>query len=183
MSEQSPAGHPDVNADGTLWTDPVPNSDLPAGVQRVAVALARLGAAGQIRELPERAATAATAAAALDVEIAAICNSLVFDADRSPLLVLASGAHRVDLTKVAGIVGASTVRRATPELVRAATGQPIGGVAPVGHPNPLRTLVDVDLSRQPVVWAAGGHPHFVFPTSYGELLRITAGEAVELAEC
>ncbi|HEY7859145.1 MAG TPA: YbaK/EbsC family protein [Candidatus Nanopelagicales bacterium] len=183
MSDPSAAAdHPDVNADGTLWTGPVPSSDLPPGVQRVAVALARLGATGQIRELPERAATAATAAAALGVEVAAICNSLIFEADRSPLLVLASGAHRVDLTKVEGIVGASTVRRATPEFVRSATGQPIGGVAPVGHPNPLRTLVDVDLSRFPVVWAAGGHPHFVFPTSYHELLRITAGEAVEVGE-
>ena len=68
------------------------------------------------------------------------------------------------------------------DFVRSATGQPIGGVAPVGHPRPLRTIVDVDLARYDVVWAAGGHPHYVFPTTYDELLRITAGEAAEVGE-
>lgn len=72
------------------------------------------------------------------------------------------------------------MRRASPEFVREATGQPIGGVAPVGHPEPIRTLVDVWLDRYDEVWAAGGHPHTVFPTSYGELLRITGGTPAEV---
>ncbi len=73
-------------------------------------------------------------------------------------------------------LGAARVWRAYPEFVRAATGMAIGGVAPIGHERRIRTLVDVDLARHPVVWAAGGHPHTVFPTSYDELLRITGGE-------
>ena len=106
--------------------------------------------------LSEHAPTAATAAAQLGVEVGAIANSLVFDADGEPLLVLTSGAHRVDTGRVATLVGVGELRRASPDFVRAATGQPIGGVAPVGHPSPLRTLVDVDLAAFEVVWAAGG---------------------------
>ena len=88
----------------------------------------------------------------------------------------------MDTAKLAAIVEANRVRRADADFVRAATGQPIGGVAPVGHPKPLRTIVDVDLARYDVVWAAGGHPHYVFPTTYDELLRITAGYAAEVGE-
>ena len=95
-------------------------------------------------------------AAALGVEVGQIANSLVFDADGAPLLVLTSGAHRVDTGKVAALIGAAVVKRAKPEFVRAATGQVIGGVAPVGHPAPLRTLVDTALREFDVVWAAGG---------------------------
>jgi prolyl-tRNA editing enzyme YbaK/EbsC (Cys-tRNA(Pro) deacylase) len=73
------------------------------------------------------------------------------------------------------------LRRADADAVRAATGQPIGGVAPVGHPQPLRTLVDVALADHPVTWAAGGHPHTVFPTSYPELLQLTGGAPAEVA--
>jgi prolyl-tRNA editing enzyme YbaK/EbsC (Cys-tRNA(Pro) deacylase) len=95
---------------------------------------------------------------------------------------MTSGAHRADVLALASLVGATRVERADADVVRAATGQPIGGVAPVGHPRPLRTVVDVELARHPVVWAAGGHPHYVFPTTYDELLRITAGEAAEIGE-
>jgi prolyl-tRNA editing enzyme YbaK/EbsC (Cys-tRNA(Pro) deacylase) len=176
------AQHAQVNSDGTLHLGTPDVSALHPNAARVAQALAALGVAGLVRALPEPAPTAATAAAQLGVEVGAIANSLVFDADGDPLLVLTSGAHRADTLALAGLVGASAVRRATPEFVRAATGQPIGGVAPVGHPAPLRTIVDVDLARYPVVWAAGGHPHYVFPTTYDELLRITAGEAAEVGE-
>ncbi|MEU8120208.1 YbaK/EbsC family protein [Spirillospora sp. NPDC049024] len=151
-----------------------PNAEI------VAKALLDLGAAGAVVELPESAPTAPAAAEQLGCEVGAIANSLVFDADGSPLLVLTSGAHRVDTVKVAALVGAAKVRRATPEFVRESTGQPIGGVAPVGHPAPIRTLVDVWLDRYDEVWAAGGHPHTVFPTSYGELLRITGGTPAEV---
>jgi prolyl-tRNA editing enzyme YbaK/EbsC (Cys-tRNA(Pro) deacylase) len=148
-----------------------------SGFERV---LKSLGVTGRVRELPESARTAATAAAQVGCEIGAIANSLVFAADGGPLLVMTSGAHRVDTSRVAGLVGASAVSRADPRAVREWTGQAIGGVAPVGHPAPITTLVDTWLSRYDVIWAAAGHPHTVFPTSFGELLRITSGSAAEV---
>ena len=141
----------------------------------VAEVLRELGVPGEVRELPEPAPTAATAAAQLGCTVGAIANSLVFSADGAPLLVLTSGAHRVDTARVAALVGASAVKRADPDFVRRSTGQVIGGVAPVGHPEPLRTLVDTWLEPYDVVWAAAGHAHTVFPTSFAELLRITSG--------
>jgi len=104
----------------------------------------------------------------------------VFAADEAPLLVLTSGAHRVDTSLVADLVGAASVSRADARLVREWTGQVIGGVGPVGHPAPLRTLVDVWLAKYDVVWAAAGHPHAVFPTSFDELVRITGGTPAEV---
>ena len=139
----------------------------------------RRRAHGQVRELAESARTAAEAASALGCDIGAIANSLIFMADGSPVLILTSGGHRVDTASVAARLGVGALRRATPEQVRAATGQPIGGVAPVGHPQPVRTLVDVALEPYPVVWAAGGTPHTVFPTTYAELLRICEAEPVD----
>ena len=147
----------------------------------VADALRALGVAGQVRELPEPAPTAATAAAQLGCGVGAIANSLVFSADGAPLLVLTSGAHRVDTGRVAALIGAGKVKRADPEFVRQSTGQVIGGVAPVGHPAPLRTLVDQSLGSYDVVWAAAGHAHTVFPTSFGELVRITGGTPATVA--
>ena len=117
---------------------------------------------------------------ALGVEVGEIANSLVFDADGEPLLVLTSGAHRVDTAQVAALLGIGELRRATAGVRPGATGQAIGGVAPLGHPKPLRTLVDVALARHDEVWAAGGIPHAVFPTTYEELLRITAGTPAEV---
>ena len=104
----------------------------------------------------------------------------MFAADGAPLLVLTSGAHRVDTGRAAALIGAERVRRADPDFVRAATGQVIGGVAPVGHPQPLRTLVDTWLDRYDVVWAAAGHAHTVFPTSFAELVRITGGTPADI---
>jgi prolyl-tRNA editing enzyme YbaK/EbsC (Cys-tRNA(Pro) deacylase) len=144
--------------------------------------LAKLGVAGAVRMLPESARTAAAAAEQLGCEAGAIANSLVFAADAAPLLVMTSGAHRVDTSRVAGLVGACAVTRADARSVRAWTGQVIGGVGPVGHPAPLRTLVDVWLAKYDVIWAAAGHPHAVFPTSFDELVRITAGTAAEVGE-
>jgi prolyl-tRNA editing enzyme YbaK/EbsC (Cys-tRNA(Pro) deacylase) len=143
--------------------------------EHVAAELTALGVAGLVRELPEPAPTAASAAAQLGCEVGAIANSLVFDADGEPLLVLTSGAHRVDTAKVAAELGAARVGRADPEFVYASTGQRIGGVAPVGHPKPIKTLVDTALAQYEVVWAAAGHVHTVFPTSFTELVRITSG--------
>ena len=139
------------------------------------------GRPSQIRILPEAVHTAALAAEALGVEVGQIANSLIFDAEGEPLLVLTSGAHRVDTAKVAAGLGIAKLRRAGPEFVREHTGQPIGGVAPLGHPKPVRTLVDVDLARYDVIWAAGGVPRAVFPISYDELVRVTAGTPTEVA--
>lgn len=149
-------------------------------VIRVREALARLGAQGQVRALDDSARTAKEAADALGIEVGQIANSLVFMADGEPVLVMASGGHRVDTVAVASVLDVGHVEKASADQVRAATGFAIGGVAPVGHPEPLRTIVDIALSRYDEVWAAGGHPHYVFPTNYGELLRITAGEAAEI---
>ncbi|MQA05482.1 MAG: YbaK/EbsC family protein [Streptosporangiales bacterium] len=146
-------------------------------VERVVEVLRAEGATGEVRMLEDSAPTAATAAAGLGVEVAQIANSLVFVADGEPLLVIASGGRRVDTTLLAQHLGVAKIRRADPELVRSHTGFAIGGVAPVGHRNPIRTVVDNSLAEWDEVWAAAGHPHSVFPTSYDELLRITGGEA------
>jgi prolyl-tRNA editing enzyme YbaK/EbsC (Cys-tRNA(Pro) deacylase) len=159
-------------------------------VERVVAALLAGGAdparVDRLLVLPDAVTTAAAAAAALGVEVGQIANSLVFEAvgadgGTAPLLVLTSGAHRVDTGTVAALIGVARVRRASAEFVRAATGQPIGGVAPVGHPAPLRTLVDRALAGYDEVWAAGGIPHAVFPSSYGELLAVTGGEPADVA--
>lgn len=139
------------------------------------------GAVPEVVILDEAVHTAAAAAAALGIEAGQIANSLIFDADGEPLLVLTSGAHRVDTAKVAAGLGVGKLRRATPEFVREHTGQAIGGVAPVGHPEPVRTLVDTALARYDVVWAAGGVPRAVFPISYAELVRVTDGTPAEVA--
>jgi prolyl-tRNA editing enzyme YbaK/EbsC (Cys-tRNA(Pro) deacylase) len=150
-------------------------------VELVVAALQAGGVAADVRRFEVPVPTAAAAAEALGCEVGAIANSLVFDADGAPLLVLASGAHRVDTAKVAALVGADRVRRATAEFVLAATGQEVGGVAPVGHPWPLRTVVDVDLAAYPLLWAGGGDHHTMFAVTYEDLLRVTAGEAAAVA--
>jgi prolyl-tRNA editing enzyme YbaK/EbsC (Cys-tRNA(Pro) deacylase) len=156
---------------------PPPEHPRVAEVTRL---LRAAGAIGQVHELPDSARTAAAAAAQLGVDVGAIANSLVFDVDGEPLLVLTSGAHRVDEATVAALLGVPRITRATPEFVRRHTGQAIGGVAPIGHPEPIGTLVDVELVRHEQVWAAAGHPHTVFPTTYDELLRLTAGAPAEV---
>jgi prolyl-tRNA editing enzyme YbaK/EbsC (Cys-tRNA(Pro) deacylase) len=149
-------------------------------VTTVREALRLRGAAGEVRRLDDSARTAKEAADALGIEVGQIASSLVFLADGAPVLVMASGGHRVDTNKLSAILDGAVITKANADDVRAATGFAIGGVAPVGHPEPLRTIVDIALSKYDVVWAAGGHPHCVFPTSYDELLRITGGEAAEV---
>jgi prolyl-tRNA editing enzyme YbaK/EbsC (Cys-tRNA(Pro) deacylase) len=150
-------------------------------VAAVASALTAAGAAGEVRVLPEEVRTASAAATALGVPVGAIVNSLVFLAGGEPVLILTSGAHRVDEARVAEFLGVPALTRADPDFVRRHTGQAIGGVAPIGHPEPIGTLVDVELARYDEVWAAAGHPHRVFPTSYDELLRLTDGTPAEVA--
>ncbi|WP_432977315.1 YbaK/EbsC family protein [Dactylosporangium sp. CA-233914] len=156
-------------------------------VQAVQDALDAAGArdaAGEpcrVKVLTEPVHTAAAAAAALGIEVGQIANSLIFNADGEPLLVLTSGAHRVDTAKVAALLGIAKVKRADADFVRTSTGQVIGGVSPLGHPKPLRTLVDVDLGQYDEIWAAGGIPQAVFPITHAELVRITSGTAAEVA--
>jgi prolyl-tRNA editing enzyme YbaK/EbsC (Cys-tRNA(Pro) deacylase) len=186
------ASHDAESTDDPEHTDPEsadperphPAQDHPS-VARVRAALTDRGAtsaAAGLRLLDDSARTAAQAAEQLGVEVAQIANSLLFDADGAPLLVMASGGHRVDTAEVATLVGASKVRRADPEFVRRHTGFAIGGVAPLGHPEPVRTLVDRDLARHEVLWAAAGHPHAVFPTTYDELVALTGGTPADVGE-
>ncbi|MBN9175800.1 MAG: YbaK/EbsC family protein [Microbacterium sp.] len=143
-------------------------------------ALRAAGIAGEIVVLPDAASTAALAAAALGVEVGAIANSLVFWSDDEPLLVMTSGAHRVDTGALAARLGRAPIVRATPEQVREATGQAIGGVAPTGHPTRLTTVVDEALAVYPEIWAAGGTPHTVFPLTYDELVALTGGTVAKV---
>lgn len=149
--------------------------DLPERSRQVAEALNGLGAQGRVRELPASTRTAAEAAEALGCEVGAIANSLVFMADEKPLLVMTSGRHKVDVALLAERLGKAKIRRAKAEEVREATGQAIGGVAPIGHPVPVETVVDPALADYPQLWAAGGTPNTIFPTDHAELLRITGG--------
>ncbi len=141
----------------------------------------RRGGTGEIVILPDSVHTAALAAEALGCEVGAIANSLLFDAEGTPLLILTSGAHRVDTALVQTTIGGPTLRRAEPEFVREHTGQVIGGVSPIGHPAPVRTYLDPWLQRHEVVWAAAGHPAAVFSTTYDELLALTGAEPLAVA--
>lgn len=124
--------------------------------------------------------TAALAAQALGCEVGAIANSLVFEAAGSPVLILTSGSHRVDLDKVAADLELPALTRATPQFVKEHTGQVIGGVSPIGHPAPLPTYLDRHLASYPVLWAAAGHPAAVFSTTSAELLRLTGAIEIDV---
>lgn len=151
-------------------------SQRPASVDRVEKALADLGAEGHITELSDSARTAKEAAAALGVEVGQIASSLVFLADGAPVMVVASGGHRVDEKRLGALLGA-TIGKANANDVRAATGFAIGGVSPVALATAVPIVIDEALAAYDVVWAAAGHTHWVFPTSFDELLKITGGRA------
>ena len=153
-----------------------------ASVARVRKALERAGVADTIIELPGAARTAKAAAEFLGCDVGQIANSLVFRGRTSgqALLVMSSGAKRVDLERLAQIAG-EPFGKADAEFVRQASGFVIGGVAPVGHPAPLRTFVEESLAAYAEIWAAAGHPHTVFRLTYPDLLRITGGTAVKAA--
>ena len=143
-------------------------------VTRVTDALRAAGAMGEVRWLDDSAPTAIAAAAALGIDVGAIANSLIFTLDGEPVLVMTSGAHRVDTAWLGEQIGGK-LGRADAALVKSATGQVIGGVAPIGHPAPLRTWIDTALADYPQIWAAAGHAHTVFPTTYDELVSLTGG--------
>jgi Uncharacterized conserved protein len=149
-------------------------------VTRVRAALRMHGIDAEVRWFQEATPTAASAAEALGIEVGAIANSLVFTLDGAPVLVMTSGGHRVDTAWLGERIGGK-LGRASADVVRESTGQVIGGVAPTGHSTPLPAFVDTALADFPVVWAAAGHPHTVFATTYEELLRVTGGTPVEVA--
>ena len=151
-------------------------------VMRVAAALRAAGIESPIVELPGAAHTAKLAAQFLGCELGQIANSLVFRgvASNSAILVMSSGAKRVDMAKLAAVAG-EEIGKADADFVRAATGLAIGGVAPVGHTGTLRTFVERSLAAWPEIWAAAGHPNTVFRLTYADLVRITGGREVDVA--
>lgn len=161
--------------------DSGPAEQVHPSVVRVRAALKEHDADHRVIHLDDSARTAPEAAAALGVSVGQIVNSLIFVADDEPVLVLASGRHRVDTTLIATAFGATHVGKADAATVKNATGFAIGGVAPVGHINPLRIVIDVALGDYDEVWAAGGHPHWVYPTNFAELVRVTGGQPAVVA--
>ncbi|WP_259607939.1 MULTISPECIES: YbaK/EbsC family protein [Microbacterium] len=143
--------------------------------------LAAAGIDTEIVVLPDSARTAPEAAQAVGCEVGAIANSLVLVADGRPILVMTSGAHRVDVDVLAAAIAAESVAMAPAAVVRAATGQAIGGVAPAGHPQPLPTYLDEDLAAFDRIWAAGGTPHTVMPLTFEQLRALTGGTTVRVA--
>ncbi len=166
------------------------HADRPAehpGITRFREELARRGGTGEVVVLPESVHTAALAAEALGCEVGAIANSLVFtsgpdgpDGEAGPVLILTSGAHRVDVAATAARIGVAALGRADAGFVRRHTGQVIGGVSPIGHPAPVPTYLDSWLRRHPVVWAAAGHPAAVFSSTYEELLAMTGATEIDV---
>ena len=149
---------------------------LPTRAASIQQQLHDMGIDREVIRFAEGTRTAKAAAAALGIEVGAIANSLIFWMANAPLLVMTSGRHRVDTDALAEQLGEGPIERATPEQVRAATGQVIGGVAPLGHPAPIRTIVDVALADHERLSAAAGTADTVFMLTYDELLRITGGE-------
>jgi prolyl-tRNA editing enzyme YbaK/EbsC (Cys-tRNA(Pro) deacylase) len=147
---------------------------------RTAAMLRALGVAGPFREFSESTKTAADAAAALSCERGAIASCLVFILDDEPVVIVKSGASRVDLEYFAWLTDAHSVRQASADEVREATGHSIGGVSPVGWPRAVRAFIDDDLARYGQIWSACGTPHAVFATTYDELRRLTGATPVTL---
>ncbi len=152
-----------------------------SSVDRVRAALLAAGHPDSIRTFPAGTRSAAEAAAAVGCDIAAIAKSVVFRAGPRPVLVIASGANRVDVARVAAATGLP-VTGADAGWVRQATGFAIGGVAPVGHLTPPVVLLDVDLMRLDRLWAAAGSPMHVFATTPPDLMRLTAGSVAPVRE-
>ncbi|GAA1870364.1 M3 family metallopeptidase [Brevibacterium marinum] len=177
-SEDSAEEEPTAPADELPEAEPKEHRNHAA----VAEVLEAHGIEPQIKLFTDATPTAASAAAKIGVEVGAIANSLIFSSGGDPVLIMTSGLHRVDTGHVAGLIGADSLDRADKELVRTATGQVIGGVAPCGHPKPVPTYVDVALKDYPVLWAAAGTPNSMMPLTYEQLLAITGGKEITVVE-
>jgi prolyl-tRNA editing enzyme YbaK/EbsC (Cys-tRNA(Pro) deacylase) len=154
-----------------------------AAVKRVSQALIDLNMSGEIKVLTDSARSAAEAAAALGIEVGQIASSILFKLpDESPLLVITSGRHRVDTELVASALGVAELGRVDADYVKEKSGFSIGGVAPIGWLNPATIIIDEALNDYEIVWAAAGHPHSVFPTSFSELLKCTQATPMIVGE-
>lgn len=154
---------------------------LKPSAQRVQDALYAAGFANQVIELADSTRTSAEAAAAVGCAVEQIAKSLVFAGKQSgaAILVIASGGNRVDEKKVSALIG-EKITRADAEFVRAQSGFVIGGVPPIAHAQPLRTLIDADLLTYTEIWAAAGHPNAVFRLTPGQLVQMTGGAVVDV---
>ncbi|MEY4280513.1 MAG: hypothetical protein RL313_776 [Actinomycetota bacterium] len=154
-----------------------------AAVKRVQQALIDLGVSGQIKVLSDSARTAQEAADGLGIEVGQIASSLIFKLpDHSPLLIITSGRHRVDVDLVAKNLGIEKLERVDAAYVKEISGFSIGGVAPIGWISPATIIIDQALNDYEVVWAAAGHPHAVYPTSFKELLQCTDAQPMVVGD-
>jgi prolyl-tRNA editing enzyme YbaK/EbsC (Cys-tRNA(Pro) deacylase) len=152
-------------------------------VQRVSAKLKELGVQGEINVLSDSARTAQEAADALGILVGQVASSIVFKLDdESPLLVITSGRHRVDTKLVAEKLGVEKLHRVDADYVKEKSGFSIGGVSPVGWVNPATILIDEALNDYEVVWAAAGHPHSVYPTTYNELIKCTGAKPMVVGD-
>lgn len=156
---------------------------MSGAIDRFTEAARVAGVPVEVHRFPEGTKTAEDAARAVGCDVAQIVKSLIFvDEHDVPILALTSGKHRVDTAKLATLAGAGSVRRATPEQARSATGFGVGGTPPFGHPEPIRTFIDLELLRHDVVWAAAGTPDAVFPVVSHQLRRVTHGSVTAFTE-
>jgi len=154
-----------------------------AAVKRVAQALVDLNMSRQIKVLNDSARSAAEAASALGIEVGQIASSILFKLPvDSPLLVITSGRHRVDTDLVSSQLGVASLGRVDADYVKEKSGFSIGGVSPIGWLNPATIIIDEALSDYEIIWAAAGHPHAVFPTTYTELLESTGAQSMKVAD-
>jgi prolyl-tRNA editing enzyme YbaK/EbsC (Cys-tRNA(Pro) deacylase) len=155
-----------------------------AAVKRVIAALYEHGLTGEVHVLSDSARTAQEAASALEIEVGQIASSLIFKLpDDSPLLVITSGRHRVDTDLVAKNLGIEKLGRVDADYVKEKSGFSIGGVSPLGWiSKPEIILIDEALNDYDVVWAAAGHPHAVYPTTYNELITCTGAKPMVVGE-
>jgi prolyl-tRNA editing enzyme YbaK/EbsC (Cys-tRNA(Pro) deacylase) len=152
-------------------------------VQRVSARLKELGVSGEVHVLSDSARTAQEAADALGILVGQVASSIVFKLDdESPLLVITSGRHRVDTKLVAEKLGVAKLHRVDADYVKEKSGFSIGGVSPVGWVNPATILIDEALNDYEVVWAAAGHPHSVYPTTYAELIKCTGAKPMVVGD-
>jgi prolyl-tRNA editing enzyme YbaK/EbsC (Cys-tRNA(Pro) deacylase) len=152
-------------------------------VQRVSAKLNELGVKGEVHVLSDSARTAQEAADALGILVGQVASSIVFKLDdESPLLVITSGRHRVDTKLVAEKLGIAKLHRVDADYVKEKSGFSIGGVSPVGWISPATILIDEALDDYEVVWAAAGHPHSVYPTTFAELLECTGAKPMVVGD-
>lgn len=170
MTAEFPAAFSSTAPLSPAVVDPV---ELDPVVEHVRASLLAAGLEDTVMFVPHSVATAATAAAVLGCDVGAIANSLIFECDGAPLLILASGAAKVNVQMVARQHGLAKISRASPEFVLKHAGQPVGGVAPLGHPRPIRSFLDTDLAQYSLLWAGAGSHQAMLSVSYQQLLEAT----------